>query len=124
MSGSESIVYSSMQCAIHCCHVAGISVAAVLRDFEILMHGDLCANYSRPPAQIGVSQILCEKTPMQSDQVTLRARGNNMRLITCEVEVFAHRTGTPCTCSHECLSLCFCSSKKPKLHSLHMPAFY
>ena len=82
--------------------MANISVAAVLRDFEITMDGKLCANYSRPPAQIGVSQILCEKTPMRSDSVKLKALGRNMRLIICEMEVFAqHKPGMSCTRSHQ-----------------------
>ncbi|KAI0220755.1 hypothetical protein LSAT2_027769 [Lamellibrachia satsuma] len=76
----------------------------VLRDFSILMSATdiqsssfaLCANYSAPPRQIGISHVSCEQPPMQARYVLLRAYGSNMRLMLCEVQVFAQRPEVTC----------------------------
>ncbi|KAI0232226.1 hypothetical protein LSAT2_017429, partial [Lamellibrachia satsuma] len=75
----------------------------ILRDFDIWLstpdpavspsERSLCARYSGPPWQVAVSRIRCVQPPVRGRYVTLQAHGNNTRLVLCEVQVFAQRTG-------------------------------
>ena len=73
----------------------------LLRDFAIWMSidytavppgdGSLCARYSSPPWQVGVSHVTCVQPPVPARYVSLIAHGSNTVLVLCEVQVFGPR---------------------------------
>ncbi|KAI0231624.1 hypothetical protein LSAT2_018021 [Lamellibrachia satsuma] len=70
----------------------------LLRDFAIWMSidytavppgdGSICARYSSPPWQVGVSHVTCVQPPVPARYVSLIAHGSNTVLVLCEVQVF------------------------------------
>ncbi|KAI0238241.1 Ficolin-2 [Lamellibrachia satsuma] len=78
---------------------------SVLRDFAIWMSidettvppsdGTLCARYSGPPRNVGVSHVTCVQPPVRARYVSLLAHGNNMRLMLCEVQVIGQLVTCP-----------------------------
>ena len=54
--------------------------------------GTLCARYSGPPWNVGVSHVTCVQPPVHARYVSLLAHGSNTRLMLCEVQVIGQRT--------------------------------